>query len=90
MSDLVSPDEIEAIVVINRHPVWHYARAVSEQETVYILHSAECKASRPDLRKCPFSRALDRGIDVTVWATAMDRPVRVLVDAGRLVALEES
>lgn len=89
MSELVPPDEIESIVGAPRHPTEHYARAVSEDETVYILHSQECKDSGVDLRKCPFSRALDKGIDRPLpwsgWRYVIDRPVRVEVFQGFLV-----
>lgn len=83
MTDLVSPDEIEQIVGVQRHHSWHYARAVSEEQTVYILHSEKCRDATPDLRDCPFSAALDRGIDVAEWVE--DQPVRVVVRWGRLI-----
>ena len=38
MSDLVNPADIERIVGVQRHPKRHYARAVSAEQTVYILH----------------------------------------------------
>lgn len=64
MSDLVDPTEIETIVGIKRHDVYHYARAVSDEGglggTVFILHSQSCVDSTPDLRGCPFSLAIDR------------------------------
>jgi hypothetical protein len=40
MTRLVDPSEIERIVGIKRHPLWHYARAVTAERTVYIMHSA--------------------------------------------------
>lgn len=33
------------------------------QATVYILHSHECRNEHEDLRQCPYSLALDTGID---------------------------
>lgn len=83
MSDLVDSTEIEAIVGVPRDPVQHYARAVSAEQTVYILHSHACLASGVDLRDCIFSAALDRGIDVERWA--QDAAVRVHIEGGRLV-----
>jgi len=86
VSDLVPPEDIERIVGIPRHPWRHYARAVSADQTVYILHilhSHECRDSTPDLRDCPFSLALDRGIDVPRWPK--DEPVYVRIVDGRLV-----
>ena len=75
MSNLVSPDEIESIVGATRHPTRHLGRAVSSEETVYILHSGLCKASGVDLRKCAYSRALDYGIDPVEWKKWEDQPV---------------
>lgn len=75
MSDLVDPDKIEQIVGAKRHPLMHIGRAVSEEETVYILHSGRCKARGQDLRECAFSRALDLGIALHAWEGWMDRPV---------------
>lgn len=77
MSDLVPPDAIERIVGVQRHPTEHWARAVSKEETVYILHSAECLASGVDLRECHFSLALDNGIRRSEWVE--DRPVAVVI-----------
>jgi hypothetical protein len=89
MSDLVSPDDIEAIVGLPRHDTEHYARAVSADQAVYILHSRECKESMADLRDCQFSVALDRGIQHHIpwsgWRRVQDQPVRVEVFRGWLV-----
>lgn len=83
MSDLVDSAQIEQIVGVPRHRTEHWARAVSTEQTVYILHSRECLTSGVDLRECLFSRALDKGIDVGRWVE--DVPVHVHVNAGRLV-----
>lgn len=85
MSELVSPNEIEGIVGVSRDPVLHYARAISEEEMVYILHSQVCFDSGRDLRDCPASLALSRGIDLETWADYTDIPVPVVVAGGRLV-----
>lgn len=89
MSELVNPAEIEAIVGCPRHDEYHYARAVSSEQTVYVLHSRRCVESTPDLRDCPFSVALDRGIEHHTpwsgWRHCQDRPVRVEVVMGWLV-----
>lgn len=63
MTDLVPADEIEAIVGVARHQSKHFARAVSAERKVYILHSQGCLDDEIDLRDCPYSLALDRGID---------------------------
>ncbi len=88
MADLVDPDQIEAIVGIERHMTWHYANAVSAEQTLYILHSQRCKAFTPDLRECRYSKALDKGINLFVWADRQDMPVRITIDHnGQLIPL---
>jgi len=77
MTNLVAPEDIERIVGVPRHETQHYARAVSAEQTVYILHSRECLNSGRDLRDCPLSLALDNGIDLTEWVE--DQPVPVMV-----------
>jgi hypothetical protein len=79
VTDLVDAEEIERIVGIRRHPTEHWGRAVSAEQTVFILHSAECRADGRDLRWCPFSLALDEGIDAEDWAGWEDRPVRLAI-----------
>jgi hypothetical protein len=91
MSDRVDSAEIEGIVGRKRHRSNHYARAVTTEQTVYILHSQRCRDRRPDLRECPTSRALDLGISEAAWRGMMDRPVQVTVNyAGQLVPVGES
>lgn len=86
MSDLVSPDDIERIVGTKRRHDYHVGRAVSAEQTVYILHSHECRDSGRDLRDCPFSIALDRGINERDWSGMEDGPVVLGIDAdGSLV-----
>ncbi len=80
MTSLVSPDQIEQIVGVSRHQTRHYARAVSAERTVYILHSAQCRDSGRDLRTCRFSVALDNGIDESDWSDTEDQPVRVAIN----------
>lgn len=65
-SDLVPTEEIDAE---------HWARAVSAEQTVYVLHSRECLESGTDLRQCRFSLALDNGIRQDEWTE--DRAVIV-------------
>lgn len=83
MSNLVPHDEIETIVGAQRHETKHIARAVSDEGIVYVLHSRQCLESGIDLRDCPFSLALDEGIDVDRWIE--DVPVHVITEDGRLV-----
>jgi hypothetical protein len=87
MSDLVDSSRIEAIVGVNRHRQAHYGRAVSAEQTVYILHSQRCLDSGIDLRECRFSVALDRGINLAVWDDLQDRPVVLGVWQDRLMPL---
>lgn len=79
MSDLVPAEDIERIVGVARHPTEHYARAVSAEQRVYILHSQNCKNSGRDLRTCGFSVALDSGIEVAAWKGHEDNAVRVTI-----------
>lgn len=84
MTDLVRSSQIEKIIGVKRHPIDHYARAVSAEQTVYILHSARCHREVTDLRGCPFSIALDSyGIDVSQWTE--DAPTVVSLREGRMV-----
>lgn len=90
MTDLVDPTQIERIVETTRDARYHYARADSTTETVYLLHSQECVDATPDLRECPFSSALDAGIVQDPWQWArwrevQDRPVLVVILHGWLV-----
>jgi hypothetical protein len=85
VSDLVPAAQIEGIVGVARHPTEHWGRAVSAQRTVFILHSAECRASGRDLRWCPYSLALDEGIEDEDWAGWEDRPVRLAIQGFLLV-----
>lgn len=79
MSTPIPANTIEQIVDATRHPLEHIGRAVSTEETIYILHSGECYKTFNDLRDCPFSKALDRGIDREQWEPYEDRPVKLRV-----------
>lgn len=85
MSELVDPDSIEEIVGATRHPLRHLARAVSGEETVYVLHSMRCVSKGRDLRECSYSRMLDVGIDRARWEGFEDRAVVVHLSPGGLV-----
>lgn len=85
MSERVSSSEIEAIVGVQRHPTAHYGRAVSSEQRFYILHSLECVAAFEDLRGCPFSLALDCGLDRAHWLTRQDRAVSLSIVEGALL-----
>lgn len=85
MTALVPADQIERIVGAPRHRTAHYGRAVTAEQTVYILHSHECLDREPDLRSCRFSVALDRGIEPRDWFGMEDRPVALAVRNGWLV-----
>lgn len=88
MANRVPPDEIEAIVGHDRDYFHHYARAISETETVYILHSQICLNTDRDLLDCRFTKALDRGIDLDRWGEVLDQPTVVLIESGKLVPAE--
>lgn len=81
---------IEKIVGAERHPTEHIGRAVSEEQQLFILHSVECVESlamrTSDLRQCPFSLALDDGLNAEEWADSQDAAVHLaLTDEGRVV-----
>lgn len=79
MSELVDRSRIEQIVGIRRDAHQHVARAVSAEGMVYILHSQRCLDAGIDLRQCPYSLALDNGIETSDWTHLMDLPVAVTV-----------
>ncbi|MFV8317158.1 hypothetical protein LAUMK4_05861 [Mycobacterium persicum] len=87
MTDLVPSEDIERIVGVSRKRDLHYGRAVSDEQTVYILHSKECLNSGIDLRECRFSIALDRGIDLRRWDGYEDVAVALGVWETKLVPL---
>jgi hypothetical protein len=84
MSNLVPAEEIEQIVGARRHAHQHLGRAVTSEETVYVLHSQRCKDSGIDLRECEWSWALDNGIDPADWRGFEDRPVVLAIIKDRL------
>lgn len=80
MTKLVNTDKIETIVSAKRHPTLHLGKAVSAENTVYILHSQHCKNTTPDLRECQYSIALDHGIDPIIWNGCEDQPMVLTID----------
>ena len=90
MSDLVPADQIESIVGAPRHATDHLGRAVSAEQRVYILHPQQCRDAVPNLRDCPYSDALDWGIEAAgvwpLWAARQDVPVRLVVTPDGLLA----
>jgi hypothetical protein len=82
MTELVNPEEIEEIVGKQRSDLVHWAKAVSEEKKVYLLHPTKCLKDESDLRNCPYSRALDNGIDIREWIE--DVPLEVEVGDGHL------
>jgi len=93
MSELVDRSTIEGIVGAKRSQTEHLGRAVSAEHQVYILHSRDCieavTARGSDLRACPFSTALDSGIDGEAWREYQDIVVTLTVDDGDLVPIFE-
>ena len=87
MSNLVAAQNIEHIVGATRDPWQHLGRAVTAERTVYVLHSQRCKDSGIDLRECPWSLALDRGIVLDDWKGYEDRPVVLAIVRRRLFPL---
>lgn len=89
MSEMEPAETIEATVGAPRDPWLHFGRAVSAEQRVYVLHSDECREIYADLRDCPFSKALDRGIDVEEWEGFEDVPVRLRVSAASMRLMPE-
>lgn len=87
MSNLVPTEQIEQIVGARRHSHQHLGRALSAEQTVYVLHSEKCRGSGIDLRECPYSKALDNGIDMDRWHQYQDRAVVVSPFHDRLIPL---
>lgn len=81
MSVIVPAATIGGIVGADRRDSDHIGRAVSDEARVYILHSSQCVAEYDDLRDCPFSQALDRGVDGGVWEHFEDVPVLLAISA---------
>lgn len=86
MSNLVPTEDIERIVGVDRHWSLHLARAVSAEQKVYVLHSQqcweECEDAPEDLKECPYSLALDNGIDESEWMEHEDKPVIVSIEGS--------
>lgn len=89
MSDLVNPDEIEAIVGHAREEYAHWGRMSTVDKRFYILHSRRCKDSGIDLRQCPYSVALDQCFDPLDWEGLEDRPMPLELWHGNLMPDEE-
>lgn len=91
MSARVPAEDIERIVGAKRHPFHHIGRAVSAEQTVYILHSQRCLDSGIDLRECAWSVALDQGIEGDpLWDDCQDRPVVLHLHHGTLMPIAVS
>lgn len=84
MTNKVPSDTIEGLVGEKRSATLHFAKAVSDEKTVYILHSKRCLIETPDLRNCKYSLALDNGIDMLAWEKCMDQTVWVTIEFEKL------
>lgn len=84
MTDLVPTYKIEQIVDVPRHARLHYGRAVSAEDTFYILHSQLCLDKSTDLRLCAYSRALDNGLPEPLWESHLDEPMPLSIVGGKL------
>ncbi|MGZ0069282.1 hypothetical protein [Microbacterium arborescens] len=80
MTRLEPTSSIETTVGAERSQSEHIGRAVSAEQRVYILHSQDCVDTGRNLRTCPYSIALDLGIDVPTWQGHEDRPVILAID----------
>lgn len=87
MTELVDPDHIEELVGARRHPTLHQGNV---GPTTFILHSEECRSSAGDLRDCEYSLALDRGIDLLLFAGYNRRPVVLTISDDQLAPVPET
>lgn len=87
MTAIVPRSDIERIVGVPRDPRRHLGRAVSEEQTIYIMHSKMCLASGIDLRICSYSRLLDElmKFDEHRWVGWEDKPVVLGIDRDGLI-----
>lgn len=83
MTNRVPKEDIELKVGRRRDPIRHYGKLRTDDWLMYILHSQECVDSFEDLRECPYSLALDRGVDELEWPT--DVTVHLGISDGSLV-----
>lgn len=90
MTKRVPTSRIEQIVGCARHRKVHWGRAVSAEQTVYILHSQACRDEQEDLRDCRFSRALDNGINPDDWSGVEDRPIALAVWGSQLIPMRST
>lgn len=93
MTELVSRDTIEQLVGAARRDTEHLGRHIPEAGMTYILHSRQCLSHRIDLRACPYSVALDEGIDPDAWIGYENQPVYLAIhevygDLHALAAVE--
>lgn len=65
MIEHVDPNSIEAIVGAKRHNTLHLGRAISSNQTVFILHSRSCKETVDDLFTCVYSIKGDDAFGLT-------------------------
>ena len=87
MTEVIRANFVESIVGVMRHETKHFGRAVSAEGVMYILHSCECVRTGIDPRECPYSVALDLGIDPLLWAHQQDCVVVLAIcpDEGDLI-----
>jgi len=80
MSELVDPSKIEDIVGIARAEHIHFGKLVSDEGVLYILHPFSClQRHGDDLRQCPFSLALDNGLNPEDWDLYWDDTVALCI-----------
>lgn len=85
MSKLVPTEEVESVVGATRHQTLHIGRAVTETETLYLLHPHSCKDTGIDLRECEYSLAMDIGINPERWTNFFDQAVFVEIENEMVV-----
>jgi len=70
MAEKMTPEDVDRVFSsrgVNRHTNVHVAIALSEDQTVYVLHSKKCLERTGGRFDCEFTDALQWGIEVDDW-----------------------
>ncbi len=86
MAERVPTEDIERVVGVRRHATEHWARAISEEQVVYVLHPVSCLDEHSEgLLACPYTQAQDLGIDPDRWPEDVALHVVIDPETGDLV-----
>lgn len=77
MTECVTWEQMQEVFGIPRLDHVHVAKAVSDEQVLYILHSQDCLDRTEDLRTCPYAEAQNQGVDEAAWEPYLDKIVVV-------------